>query len=228
MDSTNPNVKGAVAEQAIVLAATKIRVPVWRPVAEHGRTDLVLEVGERLLRVQCKWGRLSPAKDVIKVRVGGSWWSASGYVRRTYTEDEVDLFAVYCGELNRCFLVPSSLLAGKHEFWMRLCRARNGQRSCINLAEAFDFEGAIAQLGERVTGSHEVAGSSPASSTSQNGDPVAVGSDDFRVRFSYWLDRVSAGEEALVTCRGKPRVRLSPAAEPLPPLLAPRTPHTAP
>jgi hypothetical protein len=39
---------------------------------------------------------------------------------------------------------------------------------------------------------------------------------------------VSAGEEALITFRGKPRVRLSPAAVPPTPLPAPRTPHTAP
>jgi hypothetical protein len=48
MDS---NVKGAVAEQAIVLAATKLRVPVWRPIGAHGRADLALEIGGRLLRV---------------------------------------------------------------------------------------------------------------------------------------------------------------------------------
>jgi hypothetical protein len=52
----NSNVKGAIAEQAIVLAATKLRVPVWRPVSEHGRADLVLEIGGQLWRVQVKWG----------------------------------------------------------------------------------------------------------------------------------------------------------------------------
>ena len=212
----NSNLKGAVAEQAIVLAATKLRVPVWRPVNEHGRADLVLEIGRQLFRVQCKWGRLSPNRDVVKVKVGGSWWSSNGYVRRTYTESEVDLFAIYCGEFNRCFLLPCSLLAGKHEFWLRLSPARNGQKSCINLADDFDFDGAIAQLGERVTGSHEVAGSNPASSTGREDCAIAVGSDDLRVRFSYWLDRVSAGEEAVVTYRGKPRVRLTPANPPLP------------
>jgi ribosomal protein L16/L10AE len=41
----NSNVKQAVAEQAIALAATKLGVPVLRPVAEHGRTDLALEIG---------------------------------------------------------------------------------------------------------------------------------------------------------------------------------------
>jgi antitoxin (DNA-binding transcriptional repressor) of toxin-antitoxin stability system len=42
---------------------------------------------------------------------------------------------------------------------------------------------------------------------------VRTGYEDFRVRFSYWLDRVAAGEDVLLTRRGKLRVRLSPATE---------------
>ena len=95
-----------------------------------------------------------------------------------------------------------------------LTPARNGQRSCINLAEAFEFDGAIAQLGERLRGTQEVAGSSPASSTPRESSPVVIGCDDFRTRVSYWLDRASAGEEILLTYRGRPRVRLMPSRPP--------------
>jgi prevent-host-death family protein len=38
-----------------------------------------------------------------------------------------------------------------------------------------------------------------------------VGADSFRVRFGYWLERVRAGEDVLVTRRGMPLVRLSAA-----------------
>jgi PD-(D/E)XK endonuclease len=61
----NSNVKGAVAEQAIVLEATKLGVPVLRPVSEHARCDLALEIGDEFFRVQCKWGRLSENADVV-------------------------------------------------------------------------------------------------------------------------------------------------------------------
>ena len=217
----NSNVKGAVADQAIVLAAMELHVPVLRPVDEHGRCDLALDVGDRLWRVQCKWGRLSADRGVVIAKVGTSRFSTRGYVRTTYSNDEVDLFGVYCGELDRCFLLPGSLGAGRHEVWLRLSPARNGQKSCINLADDFNFAGAIAQLGERRSGRPKVAGSSPASSTSQDNLPTVVGCDDFRVRFSYWLDPVSAGEEALVTYRGRPRVRLMPP-NPRPPPHIPR------
>jgi hypothetical protein len=188
-------------------------------VSEHGRCDLVFEIGGRLWRVQCKWGRLSPVADVVTARIGGCRRAAQGYVRSTYSEHEVDLFGINCGDLDRCVLVPASLAVGKHELSLRLSDPRNGQRACINLARSFAFEGAIAQLGERVTGSHEVVGSSPTSSTPSDGLPAAagrhapttIGSHSFREQLGWWIERAAVGDEILITRRGKPRLRLSPA-----------------
>lgn len=208
------NVKGAVAEQAIVLAATKLHVPVWRPAAEHGRCDVVLEIGERFWRVQVKWGRLSKAQDVVVVYCSTSRHTAThGYVRTTYSEQEVDLIGVYCGELERCFLVPISVAAGRYVLHLRLRPPLNGQRACINLAEDFEFDGAIAQLGERRRGTAEVAGSSPASSISS---PLTVGCDSFRDHFGYWLDQAAKGGHMLITRHGRPLARLIPPADQLP------------
>jgi hypothetical protein len=209
MHSTNE--KGAIAELEIAAAAIKLGVSVYKPLSEHSRADLMFEIGDGLWRVQCKWGRLSPSRDTARITVGGCSCSPHGYVRTTDSEHEVDLFAIYCGELDRSFLLPVSAVAGKHELWLRLTPARNSQRSCITLADEFDFPGAVAQLGERVTGSHEVRGSSPLSSTLSDTTPVVIGSNIFRDKLGYWMDRVAAGEEVL-TRHGKPRIRLSSAA----------------
>ncbi len=88
---------------------------------------------------------------------------------------------------------------------------RNFQQACINLADNFDFEGAIAQLGERVNGIHEVAGSSPASSTGSDLPPTVVGVNPFRDKLGYWMDRAADGEHIVITRRGKPRICLTPA-----------------
>ena len=205
------NRKGAIAETEIVAAATRLGVPVLTPVAEHGRCDLVLDVGGNLWRVQCKWGSLSQARDVITVHTCTSRRSGAGYVRRTYTSEEVDLFAVYCGDLDRAFLLPADRFAGNYLVSLRLTPPRNGQRACINLADDYEFHGAIAQLGERLHGMQEVAGSSPASSTSNVVTPVTIGSDLFRDRLGEWMQRAGAGEEILVTHRGRPRVRMTAA-----------------
>ena len=221
----NSNVKGAVAEQAIVLAATKLGVPVLRPVAEHGRTDLALEIGGDLFRVQVKWGRLSPPGDVVIAALVTSRCTPHGHIRRTYTEREVDLFAVYCGDLDRCFLLPAQFLANRTVVYLRLTPARNGQRACINLADDFTFDGAVAQLARATRWQRVGQGfESPQLHSNAEDGPVSVGADACRQSFGYWLDQVAAGDDVVVTRRGKPMVRLTRAA-PAPQLaVAPGTP----
>jgi prevent-host-death family protein len=205
------NDKGNVAELEIATAAVRFGVPVFKPLTEHTRSDLVPEIGGRLWRVQCKWGRLSADRAVVIVHTCTSRRAAVGYIRRPYTEEDFDLFAVYCGELDRSFLVPVSLAAARHAVQLRVVPARNNQQACINLADEFDFEGAVAQLGERRRGTPEVRGSSPLSSTSDSTGPITVGSNPFRDKLGYWMDRVASGEEVVITRNGKPRVRLTPA-----------------
>lgn len=217
----NSNVKGAVAEQAIVLAATKLGVPVLRPVAEHGRTDLALEIGGDLFRVQVKWGRLSPARDVVMVRIGTCRCTPHGYIRRTYSEHEVDLLAVYCGELDRCFLLPRQLMVTRTFVSLRLTAPRNGQRACINLADDFTFDGAVAQLARALDRQSRGRGfESPQLHSNPQDAAVSIGADSCRDSLGYWLDRVAASQDVVVSRRGKPMARLT-AAAPAPELPVP-------
>ena len=151
---------------------------------------------------------------MIRVNLTSSRCTSNGYVYTTYSSEEIDLFGVYCGELNRCFLIPGELGSGRRAIWLRLAPTRNNQRSCINLADDFAFEGAIAQLGERRSGRPKVTGSSPVSSMSPSteGRSLVLTSHELRERFGYWMDRAAEGQEILITRHGKPRVRMSPAA----------------
>ena len=182
-----------------------------RPIVEHGRFDLGFEIGSRLLRVQCKWASLDRDSRVVYVRVGGNRCTPQGYVTSTYREDEIDLLAAYCGDLNRCFLLPSSLVADRRSVQLRLEPPLNGQRASINLASDYDFAGAVAQLEERRAGSAKVRGSSPLSSTPTEGLPhvTEVGAHQFRNHFGYYLERAAAGDEIRVSRHGRKFVKLS-------------------
>ena len=110
--------------------------------------------------------------------------------------------------------MPISVFEGMHGLSLRLTPPRNNQRACINLAEDYDFAGAVAQLEERRRGTAEARGSSPLSSTALSRSaqtPLTVGSNPFRNHFGYWIDVVAAGQDVVVTRRGKPRLRLTPA-----------------
>jgi PD-(D/E)XK endonuclease len=164
------NQKGAVAELAIALAAVKLGVEVYRPLAEGGRSDLIFEVDGRLLRVQCKWA--SRRGEAVVVRCYSSRRNRAGLLRRIYAAGEIDAFAAYCPELDRCYFLPYELFEGRTEINLRLTPTPNNQQLKVNWASSYEFEatlsgdpGAIAQLGERRRGTPKVTGSNPVGST---------------------------------------------------------------
>jgi PD-(D/E)XK endonuclease len=53
--------KGNIAETAIVAAAVKLGIDVYRPVGEGGRYDMIFELDTDLVRVQYKWASLHGA-----------------------------------------------------------------------------------------------------------------------------------------------------------------------
>ena len=208
--------KGAIAETAVAHAAVKLGLGVSRPVNEGERYDLILDVGQRLLRVQVKW---SPRKnDVIVVRCQSSRRSREGLVARQYSPHDIDALAAYCEEIDRCYLLPVSLVCQRRQANLRLAPTRNSQRAAILWAADFDFAtidwtapGAVAQLEERWHGMPEVRGSSPLSSTSTSQAEVAtIGSHEFRNHFGYHLEQAAAGHSVVITRHGRPFAELGP------------------
>jgi prevent-host-death family protein len=207
----NPSQIGAIAETAIAADATRLGFHIYRPIVDGGRCDLVFEVDRTLLRVQCKTA--VRRGEVLIVHARTSRRTAHGHLRGAYTAAEVDLVAAYCAELDRCFAIPIAQIGGGGTFCLRLSPPRNGQRAGLHFAEDYPL-GAIAQLEERLSGTQEVAGSSPASSTVEGPEtaPTVVGSHEFRNRFGWYMERAAAGEPIVITRRGKPHLRLTSAA----------------
>jgi prevent-host-death family protein len=211
------NHKGAIAEAEIAAAAVRLGIPVLRPIQEHGRYDLAFELGGRILRVQCKWAPLDRDAGVVKMSLHSSRHSATeGYIRTSYREGEVDLVAGYCADLDRCYLLPIALVAGRRAIYLRVSPPKNGQRACINLEQDFRLSGAVAQWNERPAGSRKVVGSNPTSSTPPGDGFVEVvhtGSNEFRNHFGYYLERAAAGAEIHISRHGKPFARLMPPTQ---------------
>jgi prevent-host-death family protein len=201
------NHKGNVAELKIAATAAELGIGVYKPLTEHGRCDLCFDIGGQLLRIQCKWGSMEP--DVIVVRTGGSYHSPTrGYVLSTYSADEVDAIAVYCGGNDQCYLLPIAEFEGLSYVHLRLAPTRNGQVLGVRMAADYQL-GAVAQLAERSAGSRKAGGSNPPSSTQKVG-PNHIGSQDLRRRLGHLTHRAAAGEVFHITRRGKPLCRLMP------------------
>jgi PD-(D/E)XK endonuclease len=162
--------KGAIAEMAIAWEATKQGIEVYRPIAEGGRFDMIFLLGDHLARVQCKWApRLG---DAILVRCYSCRRVRKGHRRRRYTASEIDAIAAYCPDNGRCYYLPIEWVGERRQVLLRVAPTQNNQELGIQWADDFEFaatlptyDGAIAQLGERLDGIQKVAGSSPAGST---------------------------------------------------------------
>ena len=179
----------------------------FRPIGEGQRYDMVFDVAGRLLRVQCKW---APRQgDCVVVRAYSCRRAPEGLRTRSYTAEQIDAVAAYCPDTSDCYYLPVEMLAHQQFFHLRLAPARNGQRGAVRWAREFEFStvdwrglGAIAQLEERLSGTQEVGGSSPPSST-----PIAA--HEFRNHFGWYMDRAAHGERSDITRRGRPFARLS-------------------
>jgi PD-(D/E)XK endonuclease len=161
--------KGTIAETAIIHAAVKLDIEVYKPVNDGTRCDLIFDLGGRLTRVQCKWA--ARHDDVLIIRCYSCRRTKDGLLTRAYTADEIDAFAAYCVDLDRCYFFPFETMRDRRTLQLRLAPSRNNQNEGINWAEDYEFgatlgaSGAVAQLGERERGTLEAAGSSPAGST---------------------------------------------------------------
>ena len=145
--------KGNIAEAAIVAAAIKLGIDVYRPVGEGGRYDMIFEVDTRLIRVQCKWARRRG--DVLMLRCYSSRRTREGVLNRKYEPGELDAFAAYCPDNEQCYFLPYELFTGRTRVHLRLGPCLNNQKQAVNWARDYEFaatlgpHGAIAQLGER-------------------------------------------------------------------------------
>lgn len=206
------NHKGNVAELAIAAEAGKLGLSVLKPLTEHERYDLVLGIGDQLLRVQCKWAKRTG--DTVCISLTSSRRNATGHVRTRYLPSEVDLIGAYCGDLDECFLIPIDVVAGQWAVSLRLAPARNGQLAALHFAETYRL-GAVAQLAERRRGTAEARGSNPLSSTADPLAPIGsieVGAHEFRNRFGYYMEQAAAGSEIQIRRRNRPYARMGPPA----------------
>ena len=129
----------------------------YRPVVEGGRYDLIFGFGRSLVRVQCKWA--TRCGDVIGVPCFSSRRTRSGFLKRSYTPEEIDAIAAYCVDLDRSYFLPLDVFGTRTYINLRLAPPRNNQQRRIVWARDYELTatlrrlGAVAQLGERRAGS---------------------------------------------------------------------------
>jgi len=136
LNPRTPNTKqtGDVSVARILARLLELERVVSIPFGDNARYDLVVEVEGRLLRVQCKTGRLERGAIVFPV---SSSAAHRGGGRRSY-HGEVDAFAVHCPDTAQVLMVPFDAVADcRKEARLRVAESLNGQRQRVRAAASF-------------------------------------------------------------------------------------------
>jgi hypothetical protein len=136
----HPKSIGDRSTLAIMLALQAADLSILVPFGENTRYDLVLDLGDRFVRLQCKTGRLR--NGAVRFPTCSSYaHHPNPKVRERDYMGEVDYFAVYCPETAGVYLVPMDGLPNRRQGALRVDPSRNNQRRRIRPANDY-------QLGE--------------------------------------------------------------------------------
>ena len=134
--SNHPVDVGQRSEAAILAAFVDRGFLVWLPWGVNQRADMLLEVDGRILRIQCKTGRLR--NGTIRFSARSVRANRTGIFFRNYV-GEIDLFAVYCPANRRVFMVPCAE-GLSIEPTLRLAPTINNQSMRIQWADDYALE----------------------------------------------------------------------------------------
>jgi hypothetical protein len=145
----HPKAVGDRTTLAAMLALYQAGYDVLLPFGENIRYDLAIDDGSRVARVQCKTGRLR--RGAVRFAVCSSYaHHPKPSSRRRDYRGEIDYFCVHCPDTGGVYLVPIDDLPVRTEAALRVDPTRNGQRSGIRSAHAYEVGTVAAPLTTRL------------------------------------------------------------------------------
>jgi hypothetical protein len=129
---------GAISEAMISARFLQLGFVVYIPCGGKQRYDLLVEDAERQFwRIQCKTARLENEGSVIVFHTASHNVALRDKQRKSY-RGQCDLFAIYCEELNKVYLLPVDQV-GTARAKLRLSPARNKQVAHVRWARDYEF-----------------------------------------------------------------------------------------
>lgn len=131
--------KGNIAFSSVVLALQKEGFNVFSEIGDYSRVDLIAEKEGVVRTIQVKYDGTD--ENFVKLKLIKS--GPNGY-RYTYSENDVDWFAIYSPFCEKIAWVKSNeaCLNGT-QFSIRFNKAKNNQKTNVKLIEDYDINGLL-------------------------------------------------------------------------------------
>ena len=136
----HPKAVGNATEAIIIARLVQAGKMVLLPFGENQRYDLVIDEGDRFVRVQCKTGRLRDGA-IRFATCSFTYHHPNNQGTKPYMHPyggQADLFGVYCPENDRVYLVPVDAV-GVRSGSLRLDPTENNQRKRVRWARDYEL-----------------------------------------------------------------------------------------
>lgn len=98
--------KGDIAEQAVILQALKNAWGVLRPIGDRLPYDLVLDVGQRMMKIQVKSAWFDEKRQNYVVDNRRTKTNRREMVREKYEQSDFDFAIIYLQEIAVFYIIP--------------------------------------------------------------------------------------------------------------------------
>lgn len=140
--------KGIVTELECIKAFVELGYHCSIPYGDCARYDIVVDIDNKLYRVQCKtanWAKdTAEEKVAFEISTRTATTNTKSTIRKTYSIDEVDLFFTFFE--GKAYLVPIEEIAGKASFRFRYKYPSNNQKQGIHLAKDYELKNQISKM----------------------------------------------------------------------------------
>lgn len=134
MQKRQTSAKGNVSELKVAAAYVEAGFAVSMPIGGGVPYDLIVDTGERLLKVQVKTGRLRNGCVIFPMQR----FSGHNGKPRSYVPGEIDFFAVYCPDNAKIYVWQFG--DNPTQGYLRCLETRNNQQQKIRWAKDYEFE----------------------------------------------------------------------------------------
>lgn len=126
---------GNIVEAKVLSYFVSKGITVLVPFGDNSRYDMVIHLGNRFIRIQCKHGRL---RDGV-IKSNACSHNPFTKTSRDYL-GEVDYFAIYNENTDKIYLYPVNKDTPTTVISLRTSIPKNGQKTLINLADDYEAD----------------------------------------------------------------------------------------
>lgn len=130
------NKKGDKSVAIIMAKLVEYEYIVLLPFGDNKRYDLAVDIGNKIIRIQCKTARVRG--DVIKFKTCSVVKGEGGkYFTTKYSASDIDYFMVYAPELHKIYILTPE---DKFEVYLHITEPKHKDPK-VRMAKAFEFSG---------------------------------------------------------------------------------------